>query len=54
MAININVGDKVRQCRSCGTVFSNHLSSCPHCGGTQYLVLEITPQNKKEMEEKSR
>jgi len=48
--VNINVGDKVRQCASCGTMYSNHLSSCPHCGGTKYNILEITPQTKAELE----
>ena len=48
--VNINVGDKVRQCETCGTYFSNHLSTCPHCGGSRYKVLEITRQNKDEIE----
>ena len=48
--VSINVGDKVRQCGTCGTHFSNHLSICPHCGGTKYNVLEITPQLKNELE----
>jgi len=48
--ININIGEKVRQCSSYGTCFSNHQSSCPHCGGCKYNILELTREIEKEIE----
>jgi len=47
--LNINIGEKIRQCETCGTVFSNHLSSCPHCGGVKYNVKELTPDLEREI-----
>jgi Zn finger protein HypA/HybF involved in hydrogenase expression len=47
--LNINIGEKVRQCETCGTIFSTHLSSCPHCGGVKYNVKELTPELEREI-----
>jgi rRNA maturation endonuclease Nob1 len=47
--LNISIGDMVRRCSSCDTLFSNHLRSCPHCGGCNYLILELTPEIEREI-----
>jgi predicted nucleic acid-binding Zn-ribbon protein len=47
--LNINIGEKVRQCTQCGTYYSNHLSTCPHCGGSKYNVKELTPEIEREI-----
>jgi len=39
---NVEIGAKVRQCCTCGTIFSEYLSSCPHCNGQKYNVKELT------------
>jgi uncharacterized OB-fold protein len=48
----VNVGDKVRACNknSCGKYFSDHLSSCPHCGNSDYNVKVITQEIEREIE----
>jgi len=40
MSVTIKKGEMVRVCQknSCGKTFSNHLSSCPHCGNRDYKV----------------
>ena len=52
--VNVQVGEKVKQCATCGTIFSNHLSSCPHCGGQKYNVKELERRDLEELEELER
>jgi predicted nucleic acid-binding Zn-ribbon protein len=40
--MGFNVGEKVKQCSTCGTMYSNHLKECPHCCGQKYEVKELT------------
>ena len=47
--INIEIGEKIRQCK-CGHYFSNHRSSCPHCGGQDYKIKELTRDIEREIE----
>ena len=48
----VNVGDKVRACNknSCGKYFSDHLSSCPYCGSSDYIVKVLTKEMEREIE----
>ena len=51
-SLNINIGDKVRACskNSCGKYFSNFLSSCPHCGSTDYIAKVVTKDIEMDIE----
>jgi len=47
--LNIKNGEKIRQCTVCGKYYSNHLSTCPYCGGCNYNVKELTPEIEREI-----
>ena len=48
----VNIGEQVRVCNknSCGYVYSNHLSSCPKCGGTDYIAKALTKEMERDIE----
>jgi len=48
--VNISIGEKIKKCSNCGELYSNHLSTCPHCGGSQYNILELTREIEREIE----
>ena len=50
--LTVNVGQKVRWCKrsGCGYVFSDYLSSCPKCGGTDYMAKELTQEMVRDIE----
>jgi len=49
--LNINIGEKVKYCEHCGKYYSNHLSTCPYCGGAKHEVKQVTPEIEKEIGE---